>query len=233
LEFRKYNHRFAEEILRSEKLRDDEAAIRDIVQRAPFIVREGKQVKLPGKARQGVKQLDQKELNRWFKKEFTDRLWKPGPYVMGTADETGLAADFRKDKIQVEVQFGNIARAFYDVFKMQVGFQSDQMDVGVLIVPDQKLSKITGQNIASFERIKRELEIAHTTITLPIWIIGLSQGPDSTGPEPAEPPAVQIPEVLRRAGPRQAMLLELTEDASAPSPPSPQSKRPRRRARLS
>jgi len=60
------------------------------------------------------------------------------------------------------------------VFKMQVSYAQDLIDIGVLIVPMQSFAGTLDQNIAYFERIERELPYAKLSITLPILIIGIA-----------------------------------------------------------
>jgi hypothetical protein len=76
--------------------------------------------------------------------------------------------------VQAEVQFGNMSRWTYDVFKFQVSYSLDLIDVGVLVVPMQAFADTIDENVAHYERVVRELPYAKMSITLPIWVIGLS-----------------------------------------------------------
>jgi hypothetical protein len=46
--------------------------------------------------------------------------------------------------------------------------------VGVLVVPMQSFANTIDENVAHYERVVRELPYAKMSITLPIWVIGLS-----------------------------------------------------------
>lgn len=91
-----------------------------------------------------------------------------------TANEvTGIKADYKKDRVQVEVQFGNMARWYTDVFKFQVSYSLDLIDVGVLVIPMQDFAATIDENVAYYERVMRELPYAKMSITLPIWVVGV------------------------------------------------------------
>ena len=78
-----------------------------------------------------------------------------------------------KIRVQIEVQFGNIARWTYDIFKFQICYSQDIVDVGILAVPMHTLAKEIGENIVYFERVSRELPHAKLSISLPILVVGL------------------------------------------------------------
>ncbi|MDP9021598.1 MAG: hypothetical protein M3N57_02650, partial [Actinomycetota bacterium] len=103
--------------------------------------------------------------------------WEPQPYIVDPSrtdlPATGLKADFKRDKIQIEAQFGNMARWYTDVFKFQLSYSIDQIDVAVLIVPMKRFANLIDENVAYMERISRELPTAKMSLTLPIWVIGV------------------------------------------------------------
>lgn len=92
---------------------------------------------------------------------------------------TKLKSDFNKGRVQVEVQFGNMARWYTDVFKFQLAYSLDMIDVGILVVPMAKFANLIDENVASFERVKRELPLAKMSLTLPILVLGIE--PDDYG----------------------------------------------------
>jgi hypothetical protein len=117
--------------------------------------------------------VDQKALNALIRAEFVARGWEPEPWIVADRG-TQLKADYKKDRVRVEVQFGNIARVIYDLFKLQVSYAQDLIDVGVIVVPVQALAREIDENVAYFERVRRELQYARMSITLPVWLIGVS-----------------------------------------------------------
>jgi hypothetical protein len=119
-----------------------------------------------------VFRTDQKALNTLLDAEFRARGWQCQPTV--TEDEvTGIKADYKKDRVQVEVQFGNMARWYTDVFKFQVSYSLDLIDVAVLVIPMQDFACTIDENVAHYERVMRELPYAKMSITLPIWVVGV------------------------------------------------------------
>ncbi len=115
---------------------------------------------------------DQLSLNDLLDAEFSARGWDCQPLV--TQDKkTGIKADYKKARVQVEVQFGNMARWYTDVFKFQVSYSLGLIDVGVLVVPMQAFANTIDENVAHYERVVRELPYAKMSITLPIWVLGI------------------------------------------------------------
>lgn len=115
---------------------------------------------------------DQKALNRLLDDKFLEREWLCQPPV--TNDKvTGIKADYKKGRVQVEAQFGNMARWYTDVFKFQVSYSLGLIDVGILVVPMQLFSATIDENVVYYERVVRELPYAKMSITLPIWILGV------------------------------------------------------------
>ena len=111
-----------------------------------------------------------KILNAQLKKEFWKRNWEVNVLIH---PDLNLTADFRKNRVQVEAQFGNVSRYYADIFKFQVSHLKNTADVGVLIVLKREWARKIGSNIASFERAKKELETLKLIIPIPIWILGL------------------------------------------------------------
>lgn len=137
-------------------------------------------------------------MNKWLENELCiKRDWDWHPLIIDTDPEdksrpSQLRSDFRKDRIEVEVQFGNVARYAYDVYKMAISMALEQADVGIMVVCTKKFAEITGGNIAYFERAVRELERSRLTLIVPLAVIGIE-------PEnwviSGYPPEVQAPKV--------------------------------------
>jgi len=140
-------------------------------------------------------------MNRWLDNELcVKRDWDWHPLVIETdpADKqhkSQLRSDFRKARIEVEVQFGNVARYAYDVYKMAISLALGQADVGIQVVCTKKFAEITGGNIAYYERAVRELERSRLTVIVPLVVIGIE-------PEQwifdAYPPEAQAPNVTAK-----------------------------------
>lgn len=115
---------------------------------------------------------DQKALNTQLDTLFLERGWDCQPLVTNDG-VTKIKADYKKDRVQVEAQFGNMARWYTDVFKFQVSYSLGLIDVGILVVPMQHFANTIDENVAQYERIIRELPYAKMSITLPILVLGI------------------------------------------------------------
>jgi hypothetical protein len=117
-------------------------------------------------------------MNRWLENELcVKRDWDWHPLIINAeddpSDKSNLRSDFRKARIEVEVQFGNVARYAYDVYKMAISMALGQADVGVQVVCTKKFGEITGSNIAYYERAVRELQRSRLTLIVPLVVIGI------------------------------------------------------------
>ena len=118
-------------------------------------------------------------MNTYFDRRFAvDCGWEYHPLATGIA-ESGLAADFRKNfgkiTIQAEVQFGNMARWYSDIFKFQAAYSQSLIQCGLCVVPMGAMARETDSNVAYYERAVKELPSANLSITLPILLIGLER----------------------------------------------------------
>jgi len=171
MQFKCYSYRFAQEILQHEKHSNAWIEIETILDEAPLFI-------YPGKSKK-KSDLDvvQQVMNTYFDRRLAvDHGWKYHPLATKIVD-SGLAADFRKSfdglDIQAEIQFGNMARWYSDIFKFQTAYSQALIQLGLSIVPMFELAKRIDQNVANFERAVRELPSAKLSITLPILLVGL------------------------------------------------------------
>jgi len=155
MRFTSYSHKFAEEVLNSKLSTKNE--IVDVVNSLSFPT-----LIQP----KGVGT----HLNAELKREFQKKEWKVNVQIHPSLK---LTADFRKDRVQIEAQFGNVSRYYADIFKFEVAHLSNTADIGVLMLLKRKWSNKIGSNIASFERAKQELEILKLITPMPMWILGL------------------------------------------------------------
>jgi hypothetical protein len=165
------NYRFANEVLDSPKFAESKNQIFQVIEsiEVPKLI--------PPKTRNRGKKTwifstDQKKLNTLFEEAFEPLGWEVHPRITND-NSTKIEADFKKDRIQIEIQFGNMARWYTDVFKFQVSYSLDLIDVGVLICPMQEFADTIDENVVYFERINRELGYAKMSITLPILVLGI------------------------------------------------------------
>lgn len=193
MKLRFHDYRYADAVLKHETFkssRDELIAIleaadvpllnpNELVSRKGGVKRRGR-----GGKRYFFLPVDQKELNRRLDAAFDAKGWAVHPLIVDLqrsgGPRTRLAADFKKDRLQVEVQFGNMARWYSDVFKFQLSYSLDEIDVAVLVVPTQPFANLIDENVAYYERVCRELPWAKMSLTLPILVIGIE--PDDFAP---------------------------------------------------
>jgi hypothetical protein len=165
-----YSYRYAEEILQHSKHGSVWREITETLEQAPIFI-------YPGKSKNPTLSVVQQVMNTYFDRRFgVDHSWDYHPFATKIPNSK-LRADFRKNfnslAVQMEIQLGNMARWYSDIFKFQAAYSEELAHVGVSIVPVSALGRQIDENIASFERAKRELPSARLSITHPILLIGL------------------------------------------------------------
>lgn len=168
-----FSYRFANEILDAPSFAPIKSELMGLLRQTPVISLTTPKPPRRKDYRGPAFTTDQTAINEWFDSRLRDDLgWEWHPDVTGDK-VTRLKADFRKGRVLVEIQFGNMARWYTDVFKLQVSYSLDKTDVGVLVAPTQGFAATIDENIAFYERIVRELPYAKMSITLPILVVGL------------------------------------------------------------
>lgn len=80
---------------------------------------------------------------------------------------------FHHSGIALQVQVGNVARAFYDLLKLESVVRLEKVRLGVLIVPTRQASRQLGDNLANFERLSGEhRDLFNSIIKMPLVIFG-------------------------------------------------------------
>lgn len=75
--------------------------------------------------------------------------------------------------ILLEVEFGNSASAFRDLWKFLMAHSLEMLDIGILIVPKSSLAHKMSSGIITYERLLFELGLAKHTYPVPVWLIGV------------------------------------------------------------
>jgi len=171
------SYRFAREILDHHSFKQARRDIQSVLEGCPLFV-------WPKKSKNNSR-LDvvQQLLNTYFDRRFAvDLGWEYHPLATGIKDSE-LKADFRKNygdlKVQVEVQFGNMARWYSDIFKFQTAYSDRLINLAVCILPMRELATRIDSNVAHFERAWKELPSAELSITLPILMVGIAPSKDT------------------------------------------------------
>ncbi len=168
---KRYSYRHAEAILDSE-YPEEKAEILKCLRSVKWVRTEPRERKRDGRV-VATLSIDQRKTNSALEETFRTRGWEVHPRIISESTSQ-LAADFKKGKIQVEIQFGNMARWYTDVFKFLLSYSADDIEVGVLAVPMQATAARIDENVVHYERVVRELPHAKMGITIPIWVLGLS-----------------------------------------------------------
>lgn len=121
--------------------------------------------------------VDQAEMNRALDRALRSKDWDPQPIaaggLAGSEAPLGLRGDFVRNRVFVEVEFGNTASIFRDLFKFQVANRSAAGDVAVLIVATERFARFFDSGVATFETLQRLLPYLALGIQMPIWIVGI------------------------------------------------------------
>ena len=170
MRLKEHSHRWATEVLANPEFSLLKQEIFEILERLPLIVYgqkpwSKKEAKSPAEY-----PVEQAALNCWLDKQFEAKEWMVHPKV---TPDLNLQSDYKKGKMQVEVQFGNVARYAADLLKFQLGYTTGNASVGILVAPTREFGSYIDQSIATFEKAQRELPIFDPTITLPVLVIGL------------------------------------------------------------
>ena len=166
-----FSYRFAKEIIEHPTHEIIRKEIIEAVEKCPVYI-------YPNKSENESLDVVQQLLNSFFDRELAvENHWEYHPRATDI-EASGLEADFKKTEkgigVQIEIQFGNMARWYSDLFKFQAAYSANMINLGVSIVPFKSLADRIDSNVTQFERCKRELPAADLSITLPILLIGLS-----------------------------------------------------------
>jgi len=142
-----FNYRYAEEILRNFKHDPGWSEIEDTFRNAPLFV-------YPGKSKNKRLSVVQQVMNTYFDRRFgVDLGWEYHPFAT-KIPSSNLRADFRKTfadlPIQMEIQLGNMARWYSDIFKFQAAYSEELVRIGVSVVPVASLARTIDSNVAHF-----------------------------------------------------------------------------------
>jgi hypothetical protein len=128
-----------------------------------------------GQERLALMPIDQSAWNDQIAKALRDELWNEQPVANESEGMQGanLKGDFVKNRVFVEVEFGNVASVHRDFFKFQIASRARTGDVAVLVVATARVANLIDQNVATFEYLLSLREYLSIGIQMPICIIGL------------------------------------------------------------
>ena len=77
-----------------------------------------------------------------------------------------------REKVGLCVQTGNVSRIYADLLKLQTLYVRNTIKAAIVIVPTAPTSRIIGVNVASYDRLEKEMELFDPVITVPLVVIG-------------------------------------------------------------
>jgi hypothetical protein len=132
--------------------------------------------------------VDQSAMNEAIDTALVARGWTCQPWVLvdaaGRPIDTHLRGDFEKHGVFVEVEFGNVASLYRDLFKFHIAGTSGAAEVGVIVVATAQLARLMGGRKLTLERAVKLRRIRYGGIALPLAIVGL-EAPRTEAQRPA------------------------------------------------
>jgi len=130
-----------------------------------------------GRRASSLMPVDQAEMNRQIRAALAAHGWRAEPYILidreGQPIDTRLRGDFEKSGVFVEVEFGNVASFYRDLFKFHIAGTTGAAQVGVIIVATDALARLFDQGQARFEQAVSMLPYMRAGVQLPTALIGL------------------------------------------------------------
>jgi Restriction endonuclease BglII len=116
-------------------------------------------------------------MNRQLRDDFRAAGWTKEPVAAGPMAGPDaplyLRGDFVRNKVFVEVEFGNVASMHRDFFKFQIASRSGAGEVGVLVVATERFAAFFDTNVATNESALRNKPYLAIGVQMPIWVIGI------------------------------------------------------------
>jgi hypothetical protein len=133
---------------------------------------------IPGSGRKPfLLPVDQTAMNKAIKDQLTVEGWTSEPVAAGpmAGPDTPLSlrGDFVRNRVFVEVEFGNIASMHRDFFKFQIASRAGAGDVGVLVTATSRLAKFFDSGVTTFEAAQRHRPYLAIGVQMPVWMIGI------------------------------------------------------------
>ncbi len=130
-----------------------------------------------GRRASALMPVDQGEMNRQIRLALSGRGWNSEPYILidreGRPIDTRLRGDFEKSGVFVEVEFGNVASYYRDLFKFHIAGTTGAAKVGIIVVATDALARLFDQGQARFEQAVALLPYMRAGVQLPTAIIGI------------------------------------------------------------
>jgi hypothetical protein len=130
-----------------------------------------------GKRASALMPVDQAAMNMAIREGLSNLGWSPEPYILidreGHPIDTRLRGDFEKSGVFVEVEFGNVASFYRDLFKFHIAGTTGAAQVGIVVVATDALARLFDQGQARFEQAVSLLPYMRAGLQLPTAIVGI------------------------------------------------------------
>jgi hypothetical protein len=184
------SHRYAEEVLEA-RFRTEWDELRDVLGTMEAPLRPAGPYSRHGRPKSPKRQMrmfggqlsnvllpiDQSAMNQRIDTALVALGWTRQPWILVDRDgqpiDTHLRGDFEKNGVFVEVEFGNVASLYRDLFKFHIAGTSGAAEVGVIIVATTQLAAFFDQGQATWETATSLLPYMRVGLQLPTAIIGL------------------------------------------------------------
>jgi len=122
------------------------------------------------------------KFNKILEELFVKKGWEKQPSILDEYANQSAKMDFLKDRVGIEVAFGNSSFIGLDLLKFQVRLYSglDKIDVGIYIVTTNNFQKTMREKFdfnwmcsLSYEKVKNYFPRFQSAIPVPIYVIGL------------------------------------------------------------
>jgi len=121
--------------------------------------------------------VDQSRMNEAIDLSLVALGWTRQPLILvdhaGRAIDTHLKGDFEKRGVFAEIEFGNVASLYRDLFKFQIAGTSGAAEVGIVVVATADLARMFDQGQATYEQAVTLLPYMRAGLQLPTAIVGL------------------------------------------------------------
>jgi Restriction endonuclease BglII len=125
-----------------------------------------------------LKPVAQTGMNAAVKQVLRRLDWNSSPYVLRRPDtgkmDTYLRGDFEKGGVFIEVEFGNAASLYRDLFKFHVAGASGVGEVAVIVAATQEFAAFFDSGVATYEMLTRLKPYMRVGVSIPTLIVGVT-----------------------------------------------------------
>lgn len=108
-----------------------------------------------------------------FRSSFPTRLKELGWSDAVSLDSVSkISITSVRNNVGLCMQTGNVSRVYADLLKLQALYMRGSITSGIILLPTATAARAFGGNVASLERLMRELRVFNQVITAPLVIIG-------------------------------------------------------------